>query len=310
MSTSLHPLANIAGVLAVLNNIFLLSAPWIASLTKPPKGQPALQGPSPIVAAGLYAIWQPICLGFILWTGMPMWLHLFSWAPQHLLMATIFIGNWHKEQSRKAWEDIANAKTTDHYDSEHERQTSFLYYIKSLRNSENYVWTVPIFTAATSDATLVAFVAELISYPDTYSSSTAWTTAWVYHYLAFLAMVCYLAGRYTDYWVATLTHRRGIYAFDSYTWRERLLVFGLLAMLFTIRAGVAWLLEQFCNFPLLSLALWPKGVKIVLDRSIPEMIDHVREMMPWLPPSLSLASIPLQILLIYLVQRMAREDRR
>jgi hypothetical protein len=78
-----HPIAWYAGNFVLLNNIILLSSPWILTSARPNWDMAALY------ISILYAVFETACLAAFLWLRVSPELLLFTLSPNHLLSTEI-----------------------------------------------------------------------------------------------------------------------------------------------------------------------------------------------------------------------------
>ncbi|CZT20852.1 uncharacterized protein RCC_06712 [Ramularia collo-cygni] len=165
---------------------------------------------------------------------------------------------------------------------------------------------LPIQTSAAVDASLILLAADLACNPEAYTSST------MAYVMPFVGFASYLFARLGDFRLAQGLGRWGILKPLAFTANELPLTVSCLACLFAVRAGLAWIVENLTEYPILCLVLLqPTTATVILDNSRLETFDRYSQKYTGsLVPTLAKAQGLMYILGYFYLRRVERNTVR
>lgn len=292
---------------AFLNELALLSSPWICAPSPAPRGAGVIRMPSPAFTSIAYAIAEPLLVAFIASNGIFAWIPLML-SVQHLwfgALAGVYLIHLTKDCFSIQPAEISSSKIAApeaHEKRDVERQPSELASKRVWRPAvQMYIATLfPVLTAASSNGTLLLFISDLGIYV---SDKNADLLLW----LSYAALVCYVASRMADVQLSQLSSRKWLWQYETLDDLRTNVVF--LALLMSVKISMRMLLGHDA-FPLFHIMSSRRMVPSVAPEMPPWLATAMAwpdKLPSWLRPAFKYAYIPCQAVAVYLLQKALRE---
>lgn len=299
----LHPLAGCAGILGLLNNILLLSSPWILGSFETSRARRA-STVHPLFTSILYAILEPVYLVAFIWLDVSPWLLLLGLSPIHLLSTEICQSVHLPPLSGVDTPGPVIDKLSEERKAPSDRRVVFDLLGVNFFDTRHLALAWPVLTSATLDAAFLLFAADLACNPGSQMRSSA------AYAMPFVGFMMYLLARLGDVRMVLATRRKGLFSVQAWlrsAAAERVAVpscLACLACLFAVRTALGWLTSWITSYPISQLLVQPGAAVVAFTNSwLDFLLLQVAGYSSWLAVALCCVSVVLYVFGFFMLRR-------